>query len=236
MISKGMARGTKTLSSVGRREVANVAKNTTKKATKSKDVLFSKTIGKDRFDFTSEGEVRLHSKTRHSNAGRYVGSFEAKFGGEEVFDIKADIDIDRFMNLQYSMDSTMTLIQNPAAVAINRGVGSVTNMMQNSLTEGSRFSFGDHSVFQNKIVDIGSDIVPIVGNAKAAVSAVTNLAIGYEYSKTAKRIEALENQNMEADRKFINAYLYVDIERDLNAMDKDTLYKMWLFASKLYNQ
>lgn len=237
MISRGMARGTKMAVAASRGEVAAVAKNATTKTTQRGDVLLR--IGKsggERVEFTSAGEVRLHSKTRFRNAGRYVGSFDIEIRKEKFLNVTADINVDKFMNLQNSMDSTMTLFQNPAALGISRGFGYGANKLQEKLTEGGRFSFGDHSVFKNKVVDVGTDFVPIVGNAKSAISAVTNLAIGYEYSKTAKKIEELENQNMEADRKFFNAYLFVDIEKDLNAMDKNTLYRMWLFASSQYNQ
>lgn len=133
-----------------------------------------------------------------------------------------------------SKDVVVDFSFNPIETADNYAANALMEEAHQNVAPGGRFSFSD-TVMGEKL-DVVTDFLPYVGNAKAAVSAVTNLAIGYEYSKTAKRIEALENQNMEADRKFINAYLYVDIERDLNAMDKETLYKMWLFASKLYNQ
>lgn len=133
-----------------------------------------------------------------------------------------------------SKDVVVDFSFNPIETADNYAANALMEEAHQNVAPGGRFSFSD-TVMGEKL-DVVTDFLPYVGNAKAAVSAVTNLAIGYEYSKTAKRIEALENQNIEADRKFINAYLYVDIERDLNAMDKETLYKMWLFASKLYNQ
>lgn len=129
---------------------------------------------------------------------------------------------------------------NPIEVFANQVSEGITDYAEQTLApnlvsdDTFSFSFGD-SLFA-EAGNVVTDFIPYVGNAKAAVSAVTNLAIGYEYSKTAKKIEELENQNMEADRKFFNAYLFVDIEKDLNAMDKTTLYRMWLFASSQYNQ
>lgn len=96
------------------------------------------------------------------------------------------------------------------------------------------FSFGDSLVAEAG--NVVTDFIPYVGNAKAGVSAFFNYLVGREYSKTAKRIEKIEKQDMEADRKFFNAYLFVDIEKDLNAMDKDKLYQMWQFALNYFNR
>ena len=133
-----------------------------------------------------------------------------------------------------SKDVVVDFSFNPIETADNYAANALMEEAHQNLAPGGRFSFGDTDMGEK--LDVVTDFLPYVGNAKAAVSAVTNLAIGYEYSKSAKKIEELENQNMEADRKFFNAYLFVDIEKDLNAMDKNTLYRMWLFASSQYDQ
>jgi hypothetical protein len=140
----------------------------------------------------------------------------------------------------------------------NLEYGVASEIAQECFTHGDSFSYGEQinkgidrvasflpfeedtnkkiSKVASVVVDVGTDFIPVLGNAKALVSAATNVAIGYEYSKSAKRIEKLEIQGVEADRKFFSAYLFVDIEKDLKAMDKTTLYKMWLFASNYYIQ
>ena len=128
----------------------------------------------------------------------------------------------------------------PTEVFLGELSDGITDYAEQTLATNSvsddtiSLSFGDSLVAEAG--NVVTDFIPYVGNAKAAVSAVTNLAIGFQFSKTAKNIEELEKQGIEADRKFFNAYLFVDIEKDLNAMDKTTLYRMWLFAGDQYNQ
>ena len=243
MVSKGLTRSTiKAASTASRRETAaavkSVAKKATKsnvaeKATKSKDVLyrFGENDG-NRFDVTSEGELKLHIKTHNKNMGRYVGSFEVNTGGKKGYGIDAEISLEKFKNLHYSRDSEWTLIENPLSVLVNRSLEYGADMLREGLTGGSRFSFGDTWLFSNKVVDVGTDFIPVFGNAKAAVSAVTNLAIGFQYLWEAKKNEKLE----EKDRDDFKKNILVDISEDLKVMDKTTLYRMWLFAGDQYNR
>ena len=160
----------------------------------------------------SQVEANIHIKTRHT------------IWGTDILDWRKIS----------SKDNVVEISLNPMETAANQVIGAATDIAHQAIAPGGRFSFSD-TVMGDKL-DVVTDFVPYVGNAKAFVSAVTNIAIGYEYSKTAKKIEELEKQGLEADRKFFNAYLFVDIEKDLNAMDKDKLYQMWRFAINQYNQ
>ena len=208
----------KIISRLSRQEAKKVTEVATKASTKNNGVLnrLGKTNG-NRLEITEEGEAVLHLKTRHTNMGR-------------------DINPRKFADLRTSKDSNFTIVGNPLAVGYGKVIGKYLDAKLQEYTIGERFSFSDHFCFKNKIIDIGTDFVPILGNSKAAVSALTNFAIGRVFSKSADRIAEIEKQIYEADQRFFNSHLFVDIEKDLNAMDKSTLYRMWLFASSHYNQ
>ena len=74
------------------------------------------------------------------------------------------------------------------------------------------------------------------GNIKAAASAFTNLAIGYVYSKSADRLAQIEGAGKAATREYIQTHLCVDIEKDLKALDKKTLFRMLQFVPEIDNR
>lgn len=137
-------------------------------------------------------------------------------------------------------NTVMEATINPTEVFLGEVADGITDYAEQTLApnlvsnDTISFSFGDSLVAEAG--NVITDFIPYVGNAKAGVSAFFNYLVGREYSKTAKRIEKIEKQEMAADQRFFNAYMFVDIEKDLNAMDKTMLYRMWLFASSQYNR
>lgn len=163
----------------------------------------------------TEINAKMHVKTRHAILGT---SFD--------FNIKDGIKIS-------NTDTIVDLSINPIEIAGNLAIGSLTEAVHQNVAPGNSFSFGDiNDSLLWKAGDVITDFVPYVGNAKAAVSSFVNYKLGDTYTETAKIVEENEQKSMDADSNFIQTHLFVDIEKDLNAMDKTTLYQMWLFATK----
>lgn len=119
----------------------------------------------------------------------------------------------------------------PNEVLFNHEIGKGVEYMHQNVAPGGRFSFGD-TVMGEKL-DVVTDYVPYLGKAKAFVSSLANLAIGCVYSKSADRLAEIEGAAKAATQKYINTHLYVDIENDLNAMDKKTLYRILQFVPEI---
>lgn len=132
-------------------------------------------------------------------------------------------------------DTTVEISLNSIEIADNIAIGTATEEVHQNIAPGESFSFGNTETKFGYWCDKITDYVPYVGVSKAVVSSAVNIAIGYEYSKTAKLIEEQDMKNIEADRKFIQEHLYADIKSDLKAMDKKQLFNMWLFAIKQSN-
>lgn len=133
-------------------------------------------------------------------------------------------------------DTVVEFAINPVEIGANFASGVLTEDFHRDVAPGKSFSFGGiNDSLLWKAGDVVTDFVPYVGNAKAAVSSVVNYKIGDAYFETAKIAEENEQKSMDADSKFIQTHLFVNIEKDLNAIDKTTLYQMWLYAAKQSN-
>lgn len=166
----------------------------------------------------TELNMKIHVKTRHT-----------VWGTSYDFNIKDGIKI-------RNTDTIVDFSINPIEIADNLAIGALTEEVHQNVASGKNFSFGDiNDSWMWKTGDKITDFVPYVGNAKAAVSSFVNYKIGNAYSETAKIAEENEQKSMDADSNFIRTHLFVDIEKDLNAMDKTTLYQMGLFATKQSN-
>lgn len=130
-------------------------------------------------------------------------------------------------------DTVVNITVNPAEVFGGELSSGVTDYAQQQVTPGETFSFsfGDSSVAEAG--NVITDFIPYLGNAKAAVSSVVNLAISSVYSKSADTIAEIEGAGKEATRKYINTHLYVDIEKDLKSLDKKTLFRMLQFVPEI---
>ena len=128
-------------------------------------------------------------------------------------------------------DTVIEATINPSEVFMGEIAGGVTDYAQDKIAPGETFSFSFGDSLVAKAGNVLTDFIPYVGNAKAFVSSVTNFFIGREYSATADRVAEIERKSMEATRRFFDTYFYVDIEKDINSIDKKTLFKMAVFAS-----
>ncbi len=163
-------------------------------------------------DIVNRVEVKANLKTSNSVWGTDVLDWK-KFG-------RTDIEI------EFALD--------PNEVLFNHEIGKGVEYVHQNVAPGGRFSFGD-TVMGEKM-DVVTDYVPYLGKAKAFVSSVANLAIGCVYSKSADRLAQIEGAGKAATREYIQTHLCVDVEKDLKALDKKTLFRMLQFVPEIDNR
>lgn len=145
------------------------------------------------------------------------------------------------------------MLANPVSLVAGKAIGELTQYELHKNNQEEYFSYGKRNFITDgltdffspfdeetnekisgvaaKTIDIVTDFAPHIAFLKSAFSTGTNLLIGGLLSGSASQIMDHEREGFEATEKYIKTHVYADIEKDLNAMDKKTLFRMSMFAT-----
>lgn len=206
LVNKGVNSATKKVVRQGKKVITKLTNQKTKAATNNGVLARMGSSKGRRVELMETGEMRINTKTSKNVLGTDLAHpFDKRFRKDYVIELS-----------------------NPLADKADEIIENYVEDARQTFTSDERFSFSDHL---DSRVEFAIDVLG--GNIKAAASAITNLAIGCVYSKSADRLAEIEGAAKAATQKYINTHLYVDIENDLNAMDKKTLYRILQFVPEI---
>lgn len=209
LVNKGVNSATKKVVRQGKKVITRLSNRETKAATNNGVLARMGSSKGRRVELLETGEVRVNTKTRNNFLGTDIAHpFDKRFRKDYVIELS-----------------------NPLGDKADEIIESYVEDARQTFTSEERFSFSDH---MNSKAEFAIDVLG--GNIKAAASAFTNLAIGYVYSKSADRLAQIEGAGKAATREYIQTHLCVDVEKDLKALDKKTLFRMLQFVPEIDNR
>ena len=209
LVNKGVNSATKKVVRQGKKVITRLSNRETKAATNNGVLARMGSSKGRRMELMETGEMKINTKTSKNFLGTDLAHpFDKRFRKDYVIELS-----------------------NPLADKADEIIEGYVEDARQEFTSDERFSFSDH---MDSKVELVVDVLG--GNLKAFASAFTNLAIGYVYSKSADRLAEIEGAGKAATREYIQTHVCVDVEKDLKALDKKTLYRMLQFVPEIDNR